>query len=137
VVRVNTTEQYKQNKHPLDVIDDVYDYADELSFEEIEERAGGGEWERLKWAGMYAQKQEGYFMIRTKVPGGKLTPEQAEVIGEVTEDLAVAPEEYGGEEQNELWETPISTSRPVRTSRNTGSASRTSPRCGTATTRSA
>jgi len=56
VVRVNTTEQYKQNKHPLDVIDDVYDYADEeLSFEEIEERAGGGEWERLKWAGMYAQ----------------------------------------------------------------------------------
>ncbi|ELY65157.1 nitrite and sulfite reductase 4Fe-4S region [Natrinema versiforme JCM 10478] len=104
MVRVNTTEQYKQNKHPLDVIDDVYDYADEeLSFEEIEERAGGGEWERLKWAGMYAQKQEGYFMIRTKVPGGKLTPEQAEVIGEVTDDLAVAPEEYGGEEQNELW----------------------------------
>ncbi|WP_436346543.1 nitrite/sulfite reductase [Natronorubrum sp. FCH18a] len=101
---MNTTEQYKQNKHPLDVIDDVYDYAeDELSFEEIEERAGGGEWERLKWAGMYAQKQEGYFMIRTKVPGGKLTPEQAEVIGEVTDDLAVAPEEYGGEEQNELW----------------------------------
>ncbi|WP_226004964.1 nitrite/sulfite reductase [Natrinema salinisoli] len=101
---MNTTEQYKQNKHPLDVIDDVYDYADEeLSFDEIEERAGGGEWERLKWAGMYAQKQEGYFMIRTKVPGGKLTPEQAEVIGEVTDDLAVAPEEYGGEEQNELW----------------------------------
>jgi ferredoxin-nitrite reductase len=104
VVRVNTVEEHKQEKHPLDVIDDVYDYAeDDLSFEEIEERAGGGEWERLKWAGMYAQKQEGYFMIRTKVPGGKLTPEQAEVIGEVTDDLAVAPEEYGGEEQNELW----------------------------------
>ncbi|MFP8953321.1 nitrite/sulfite reductase [Natrialbaceae archaeon A-arb3/5] len=101
---MNTTEQYKQNKHPLDVIDDVYEYADEnLTFEEIEDRAGDGEWERLKWAGMYAQKQEGYFMIRTKVPGGKLTPEQAEVIGEVTDDLAVAPEEYGGEEQNELW----------------------------------
>ncbi|MDF9747644.1 nitrite/sulfite reductase [Natrinema salsiterrestre] len=101
---MNTVEEHKQEKHPLDVIDDVYDYAEEdLSFEEIEERAGGGEWERLKWAGMYAQKQEGYFMIRTKVPGGKLTPEQAEVIGEVTDDLAVAPEEYGGEEQNELW----------------------------------
>ncbi|GAB7018857.1 nitrite/sulfite reductase [Halostagnicola bangensis] len=101
---MNTTEQYKQNKHPLDVLDDVYEYAEDgLTFEEIEERAGDGEWERLKWAGMYAQKQEGYFMIRTKVPGGKLTPEQAEVIGEVTDDLAVAPEEYGGEEQNELW----------------------------------
>ncbi len=101
---MNTVEEHKQEKHPLDVVDDVHDYAeDELSFEEIEERAGGGEWERLKWAGMYAQKQEGYFMIRTKVPGGYLTPEQAEVIGEVTDDLAVAPEEYGGEEQNELW----------------------------------
>ncbi|TYL39821.1 ferredoxin--nitrite reductase [Natronococcus pandeyae] len=101
---MNTTEQYKQNKHPLDVIDDVYDYAEEgLSFDAIEERAGGGEWERLKWAGMYAQKQEGFFMIRTKVPGGYLSPEQAEVIGECAEDYAVAPEEYGGTEQNELW----------------------------------
>ncbi len=101
---MNTKEQWKQNKHPLDVLEDVYDYADEtLTFEEIEERAGDGEWERLKWAGMYAQKQEGFFMIRTKVPGGHLTPEQAEVIGECATDYAVAPEEYGGEEQNELW----------------------------------
>ncbi len=101
---MNTKEQWKQEKHPLDVIEDVYDYAeDELSFEEIEEEAGGGEWERLKWAGMYAQKQDNFFMIRTKVPGGYLTPEQAEVIGAVTSDLAVAPEEYGGENQNELW----------------------------------
>ncbi|MDG5819979.1 ferredoxin--nitrite reductase [Natronococcus sp. A-GB7] len=101
---MNTTERYKQEKHPLEVVDDVYDYAaDGLTFEEIEDRAGGGEWERLKWAGMYAQKQSGYFMIRTKVPGGHLTPEQAEVIGECAQDYAVAPEEYGGEEQNELW----------------------------------
>ncbi len=101
---MNTVEQHKQEKHPLDVIEDVYDYAEgELTDEEIEERAGGGEWERLKWAGMYSQKQDDYFMIRTKVPGGYLTPDQAEVIGEVTDDLAVAPEEYGGEEQNELW----------------------------------
>ncbi|ELY64052.1 nitrite/sulfite reductase [Natronococcus jeotgali] len=101
---MNETERHKQNKHPLDVIDDVYEYAaDGLTFEQIEERAGDGEWERLKWAGMYAQKQEGYFMIRTKVPGGNLTPEQAEVIGECAADYAVAPEEYGGTEQNELW----------------------------------
>ncbi|ARS89616.1 nitrite/sulfite reductase [Natrarchaeobaculum aegyptiacum] len=101
---MNSTEQKKQEKHPLDVIDDVYEYAAEgCTFEEIEERAGDGEWERLKWAGMYAQKQEGFFMIRTKVPGGYLTPEQAEVIGECAQDYAVAPEEYGGETQNELW----------------------------------
>lgn len=102
---VNQVEKHKQEKHPLDVVDDVYEYAEKgLSFDEIEERAGDGEWERLKWAGMYAHgKQRGYFMMRTKAPGGYLTPEQAEVIGEVTDDYARAPEEHGGATQNELW----------------------------------
>ena len=104
MVRVNTVEAHKQEKHPLDVVEDVREYAEAgLSFEEIEACSGDGEWERLKWAGMYAQKQEGYFMIRTKAPGGYLTPDQAEVIGECATDYAVAPEEYGGSEQNELW----------------------------------
>ncbi len=105
MVAVNTVEQYKQNKHPLDVIEDVKEYAEEdLSFDEIEERAGDGEWERLKWAGMYSHgRQRGYFMMRTKVPGGYLTPDQAEVIGAVAEEYATAPEEHGGETQNELW----------------------------------
>jgi len=102
---MNTVEEYKQNKHPLDVVEDVKEYAAEgLSFEEIEERAGDGEWERLKWAGMYSHGvQDGYFMMRTKVPGGYLTPEQAEVIGEVADEYATAPAEYGGEEQNSIW----------------------------------
>nr|WP_241768082.1 hypothetical protein [Haloferax sp. ATB1] len=102
---MNKVEQWKQEKHPLDIIEDVYEYAaDGLSFEEIEERAGDGEWERLKWAGMYAHgRQEGYFMLRTKVPGGYLTPEQAEVIGEVADEYATAPDEYGGKEQNDVW----------------------------------
>ncbi|WP_380679630.1 nitrite/sulfite reductase [Salinigranum sp. GCM10025319] len=102
---MNTVEQWKQEKHPLDVIEDVYEYAEEgLTFDEIEERAGDGEWERLKWAGMYSHgRQRGYFMMRTKAPGGFLTPEQAEVIGEVARDYATAPEEHGGDEQNEVW----------------------------------
>jgi ferredoxin-nitrite reductase len=102
---VNTVEQWKQEKHPLDVIEDVKEYAEEgLSFAEIEERAGDGEWERLKWAGMYAHgKQDDYFMMRTKAPGGFVTPEQAEVVGEVTDEYATAPEEFGGQRQNELW----------------------------------
>ncbi|MFB6165143.1 MAG: nitrite/sulfite reductase [Haloarculaceae archaeon] len=102
---MNTVERWKQEKHPLDVVEDVKAYADdELSFDEIEERAGDGEWERLKWAGLYAHgKQRGYFMLRTKAPGGYLTPEQAEVIGEVADEYATAPDEYGGSQQNELW----------------------------------
>jgi ferredoxin-nitrite reductase len=102
---MNTVEEWKEEKHPLDVIEDVETYAEEgMSFDEIEEYAGDGEWERLKWAGMYAHgRQRGYFMLRTKVPGGYLTPEQAEVIGEVAEEYATAPPEHGGEEQNEIW----------------------------------
>ena len=102
---MNDVERWKQEKHPLDVIEDVREYAaGGLSFEEIEERAGEGEWERLKWAGLYAHgRQEGYFMLRTKVPGGRLTPTQAEVIGEVAADFATAPDEHGGAEQNPVW----------------------------------
>jgi ferredoxin-nitrite reductase len=105
VTVVNTVERWKQEKHPLDVIEDVYEYADEgLSFDEIEARAGDGEWERLKWAGLYKHGQHrGYFMLRTKVPGGRLTPEQAEVIGEVADDFATAPDAHGGENQNSVW----------------------------------
>ncbi len=102
---MNAVERHKQEKHPLDVVEDVRAYADErLSFEEIEDRAGEGEWERLKWAGLYAHGvQDGYFMLRTKVPGGRLTPEQAEVVGEVAEEFATAPAEHGGSEQNAVW----------------------------------
>ncbi|NHN59394.1 MULTISPECIES: nitrite/sulfite reductase [Halorussus] len=102
---MNTVEQWKQRKHPLDVLDDVETYAAEgLSFDEIEARAGEGEWERLKWAGLYTHgTHRGYFMLRTKVPGGRLTPEQAEIVGEVADEYATAPDEYGGADQNELW----------------------------------
>ncbi len=102
---INTVEQWKQEKHPLEVVEDVKQYAKKgLSFEEIEKREGEGEWERLKWAGLYTHgHHEGYFMFRTKVPGGFLTPDQAIVIGEVAKKYATAPEKFGGEKQNEIW----------------------------------
>ena len=58
---------------------------------------------RLKLVGLYHQKQSGYFMLRTKVPGGRLTAEQAAVIGEVAAEFATAPPEYGGESQNPVF----------------------------------
>ena len=102
---MNTVERWKQEKHPLDIIEDIHTYAEEgLSFDEIEARAGDGEWERMKWAGLYTHGQHrGYFMLRTKVPGGRLTTEQAEVVGEVAEEFATAPPEHGGENQNAVW----------------------------------
>ena len=102
---MNTVEQWKQAKHPLDVIDDVVEYAEGgLSLDEIKAIAGDGEKERLKWAGMYTHGvHDDFYMMRTKVPGGFLTPDQAEVIGEVATEFATAPEEFGGEDQNEIW----------------------------------
>ncbi len=102
---MNTVEEWKEKKHPLDVVEDVKKYAEEgMSFAEIAEEAGDGEFERLKWAGMYTHGvHDDYYMMRTKVPGGYLTPEQAEVAGEIAAEFATAPEEHGGEEQNEIW----------------------------------
>ncbi|MFC6731305.1 hypothetical protein ACFQH3_14965 [Haladaptatus sp. GCM10025707] len=136
---MNTVEQWKQEQHPLDIIDDVERFAAEgVPFENLEDRAGPGVWERLKWAGMYAHgKHTGYFMLRTKVPGGYLTPEQAAVIGEVADEFATAPDEFGGAEQNEFWGMRTSTSRPDRTSKCTGFDSKMFPRSGDGTTQSA
>ncbi|MDQ3791285.1 MAG: ferredoxin--nitrite reductase, partial [Actinomycetota bacterium] len=51
-----------------------------------------GEVERLKWVGIYPQKQGGdAFMMRIKVPGGVLRPEQARVIGRIAVDFAGGP----------------------------------------------
>ena len=102
---MNPVERYKREKHPLDLVEDVERYAEEgLSFEELEAREGEGAWERFKWAGMYAHgTHDDYFMLRTKVPGGHLTPEQATVIGEVARDFATAPDEHGGAAQNPVW----------------------------------
>ncbi|MXR50684.1 ferredoxin--nitrite reductase [Halovenus sp. WSH3] len=77
----------------------VREYADE-GFEALVDAHGDGVLDRLKLIGLYHQKQRGYFMLRTKVPGGNLTAEQARVIGEVADEFATAPEEYGGAEQN-------------------------------------
>lgn len=55
---------------------------------------------KLKLVGIYNTKFEGYFMLRTRIPGGFLTAEQAQTIGGVADDFARAPEEHGGENQN-------------------------------------
>src|ERR687890_440260 len=68
---LNKVEKIKQERHPLEV---------------------SGEVERLKWVGIYPQKQGGdAFMMRIKVPGGVLTPEQTRVVGKIAADFARGP----------------------------------------------
>src|SRR5215213_8319603 len=86
---LNKVEKIKLERHPLEVRQAIIDtYSKDLAaMDEVP-----GEVERLKWVGIYPQKQGGdAFMMRIKVPGGILTPPQARVIGRIAEDFATGP----------------------------------------------
>src|SRR5918994_330880 len=86
---LNKVEKIKQERHPLEVYGAIIDtYSKDLSaMDKVP-----GEVERLKWVGIYPQKQGGdAFMMRVKVPGGVLTPEQTVAIGRIASDFARGP----------------------------------------------
>ncbi|MDQ4004320.1 MAG: ferredoxin--nitrite reductase [Actinomycetota bacterium] len=85
--KLNKVEQIKLERHPLEVRQAILDTYSKEGIESL--HAVPGEVERLKWVGIYPQKQGGdAFMMRVKVPGGVLTPEQARVIGRIASDFA-------------------------------------------------
>lgn len=88
--RLNQVEQWKLARHPLDVKQAVIErYAPEgaAAIQSVE-----GEAERLKWVGIYPQRQGGdAFMLRVKVPGGRLTAAQARVVGQIAAEYARGP----------------------------------------------
>ncbi|MDQ2672350.1 MAG: ferredoxin--nitrite reductase [Actinomycetota bacterium] len=86
---LNKVEKIKQERHPLEVYGAIINtYSKDLSAMD----AVPGEVERLKWVGIYPQKQGGdAFMMRIKIPGGVLTPEQTRVIGKIAADFARGP----------------------------------------------
>ena len=69
---LNEIEQWKLERHPLEIADAIIDTYSKEGPAGIAKVPG--EVERLKWAGIYPQKQGGdAFMMRVKVPGGFLT----------------------------------------------------------------
>lgn len=78
-------ELLKQEKDGLDVIHDLFRYA-KTGFETVTD----SDFERFKWYGFYRQKPKdsGYFMLRTKIPGGKLNSEQLGVLAGIADDYA-------------------------------------------------
>jgi len=88
---LNQIERWKLERHPLDVRQAVLERYAVEGVDAIGEVPG--EAERLKWVGLYPQRQGGdAFMMRIKVPGGQLNAEQAGTIGEIAEELAQGPE---------------------------------------------
>lgn len=80
VLKRNSVERLKREKSPLVMLDELpaliaTGYAD-IDEEDIV---------RLKWWGVYHDKPKiGTFMLRIKLPAGRLTPEQLRVIGELS-----------------------------------------------------
>jgi ferredoxin-nitrite reductase len=88
--QLNQVEKWKLERHPLEVRQAVLDRYAREGPEAI--LAVPGEAERLKWVGLYPQRQGGdAFMLRIKVPGGRLHASQARVIGEVADEFARGP----------------------------------------------
>jgi ferredoxin-nitrite reductase len=90
IKELNQVEQWKLERHPLDVRDAVVDRYAREGPEAI--KTVPGEVERLKWVGLYPQRQGGdAFMLRIKIPGGRLDAAQARVIGQVADEFARGP----------------------------------------------
>ena len=88
--RLNKVEKFKLERHPLEVREAILNTYSKKGIESMSEVPG--EVERLKWVGIYPQNQGGNaFMIRIKVPGGVLSSEQAQVIGQIAIDFANGP----------------------------------------------
>ncbi len=89
--QLNEVERWKLERHPLEVATAVRERYSRLGPEAIAEIPG--EQERLKWVGLYPQRQGGNsFMMRIKVPGGRLSVVQAKEVGRLAEAFANPPE---------------------------------------------
>ncbi len=88
--KLNQVERWKAERHPLEVKQAVlerYAFEGPASILKVD-----GEVERLKWVGIYPQRQGGdAFMLRVKIPGGQLTSAQARLIGEIADEHARGP----------------------------------------------
>jgi ferredoxin-nitrite reductase len=87
---LNPVEQMKLSRHPFEVAQAIIDTYSKQGPASI--NAVPGEMERLKWVGMYPQRQGGdAFMMRIKVPGGVMTAAQVREVGVAADAYAEGP----------------------------------------------
>ncbi len=90
--QLNDVELAKLDRHPFEAVQAVVEHYAKEGPQAIAEVAG--EAERLKWAGLYPQRQGGdAFMLRIKIPGGVLSAAQVREIGVVADAYAEGPED--------------------------------------------
>lgn len=82
--KMSKNEHVKAEKDGLDTWEDIFRYA-KAGYDAIADADFG----RMRWYGIYQQKpNEGHFMWRIKLPGGRVTPHQFRVIGELANQYA-------------------------------------------------
>jgi sulfite reductase beta subunit-like hemoprotein len=80
VLKRNSVERLKREKSPLGMLDELPALI-AAGYERVPEE----DIVRLKWWGLYHDKPKvGTFMLRVKVPGGIVSPEQLRAIGEIS-----------------------------------------------------
>lgn len=83
--KLNKLELIKLKKDGLDILKEITGFAQQ-GFAAI----NPDDLDLLKWAGVYVQKpkSEGYFMMRVKLPGGRLNSKQAAILSQIATDYA-------------------------------------------------
>ena len=80
--KMTKNEHVKQAKDGLDVWDDIHRYA-KTGFASIDP----DDFARMRWFGIYQQKpNDGHFMWRIRISGGRLKPAQLREIAKVSQD---------------------------------------------------
>src|SRR5712675_1004085 len=80
VLKRNPVERLKQEKAPLGIRDELPALI-AMGYESVPEE----DVVRLQWWGLYHDKPKvGTFMLRVKVPAGKLSPKELRAIGETS-----------------------------------------------------
>lgn len=83
VIDKNPREKLKAEKHPLDIIEEL-----PRLIKEGYERVPEEDLVRLQWYGLYHDKPRiGYFMLRIKLPGGRVKQDQLKVVGELAKSF--------------------------------------------------
>ncbi len=90
VGELNAQELEKLRRHPFEVAQSIIEHYASEGVAAL--NAVPGEVERLKWVGLYPQRQGGdAFMMRIKVPGGVLSAAQVREIGIVADAFGEGP----------------------------------------------
>lgn len=91
---LNSVERQKLARHPLDVYRSVIETYAPLGKDATKAIAAvEGETERLKWVGIYPQRQGGdAYMMRFKIPGGRLSAAGARMLGRLADRHGRGPE---------------------------------------------